>query len=83
MPAPICRVEFLGRSAPGGSLLARAAAHLVEDLEGPLDLGDVLVAVPGARAGRALLGHLARAMAARGWTGFFPPRVLTLSLIHI
>ena len=77
MPAPICRVEFLGRSAPGGSLLARAAAHLVEDLEGPLDLGDVLVAVPGARAGRALLGHLARAMAARGWTGFFPPRVLT------
>ena len=65
MPAPICRVEFLGRSAPGGSLLASAAAHLVEDLEGPLDLGDVLVAVPGARAGRALLGHLARAMAAR------------------
>lgn len=42
-----------------------------------MDLGDTLVAVPGARAGRALLGHLARAMAERGWKGYFTPRVLT------
>lgn len=68
------RVTFLGWDGP---LLERAAQHLVEGLSSPLDLGDVLVAVPGARAGRQLQAHLAAAMRARGWAGFFPPRILT------
>lgn len=67
-------MTFLGWDGP---LLERAAQHLVEGLTGPLDLGDVLVAVPGARAGRQLQTHLAAAMRARGWAGFFPPRILT------
>ncbi|MEM1450940.1 MAG: PD-(D/E)XK nuclease family protein [Planctomycetota bacterium] len=46
-------------------------------MDAPADLGDLLVAVPGARAGRILLARLADAVRERGWSGFFPPRVLT------
>ena len=66
--------RFLGWEGP---LLERAARALVEDLEGPMDLAHVLVAVPGARAGRTLLGLLSAAASERGVKGFFPPRVLT------
>ena len=42
-----------------------------------MGLAHVLVAVPGARAGRTLLGLMSAAAAERGFKGFFPPRVLT------
>ncbi|MGK0480086.1 MAG: ATP-dependent helicase/nuclease subunit B [Planctomycetota bacterium] len=48
-----------------------------EGIDEPMGLAHVLVAVPGARAGRTLLGFLAAASRERGWKGFFPPRVLT------
>ena len=66
--------RFLGWD---GALLERAARALVEDLESPLGLAHALVTVPGARAGRTLLGLLGAAAAERGFKGFFPPRVLT------
>ncbi|MEM9800011.1 MAG: PD-(D/E)XK nuclease family protein [Planctomycetota bacterium] len=66
--------EFVGWDGP---LLPRAAERLVAGAAGPTDLGDLLVAVPGARAGRTLLAHLSDAARRRGWAGFLPPRVLT------
>ena len=66
--------RFLGLKGP---LLERAARALVEDLDEPMGLAHALVAVPGARAGRTLLGLLSAAAAERGFKGFFPPRVLT------
>jgi len=62
------RRVFLGWSAP---ILPTAARWILSELGG--ELGDVLVAVPGARAALRLRELLARA-APRGWT---PPRVLT------
>ncbi|QDV08739.1 ATP-dependent helicase/deoxyribonuclease subunit B [Planctomycetes bacterium Poly30] len=50
---------------------------MVQGIHEPMGLAHVLVAVPGARAGRTLLGYLAAASRERGWKGFFPPRVLT------
>lgn len=58
--------------------LRRAAAWLLDACETPIDLGDALVAVPGARAGRTLLTELAAEVRERGMAGFLPPRVLTI-----
>jgi len=58
--------------------LRRAAAWLLDACQSPIDLGDALVAVPGARAGRTLLTELANEVRARGMAGFLPPRVLTI-----
>ncbi|QDV05834.1 hypothetical protein Poly30_13370 [Planctomycetes bacterium Poly30] len=66
--------RFLGWNGP---LLERAARAMVQGVDDPMGLAHVLVAVPGARAGRTLLSFLAAAARERGWKGFFPPRVLT------
>jgi len=62
------QVEMLGW---GDELLARAADWLVTELGD--ELGDVLIAVPGARAGRTLQEEIAR----RAQPSVAPPRVLT------
>ena len=66
--------EFLGYEGP---LLERAAAKLVERAEGPEDLGDLMIAVPGARAGRRLARELRACALARGWAGYFAPAIMT------
>lgn len=62
------RVEMLGW---GDSLLARAADWLVAEFGD--ELGEVLIAVPGARAGRTLQEEIAR----RSKPSVLPPQVLT------
>ena len=62
------RVEFLGW---GDDLLARAADWLVETHGS--GLGSILVAVPGARAGRALREGIAR----RADPSAEPPKIVT------
>lgn len=62
------RLEFLGW---GDDLIARAAEWLVGEYGA--ELGSVLVAVPGGRAGRAL----AEAIARRKGAADAPPRILT------
>ena len=74
MPDTSANVTFLGWEGP---ILQRAAEHLAQAATGPLDLGDALVAVPGSRAGRLFRAELSQALRRRGWTGFFPPRVMT------
>lgn len=74
MPDISSNVTLLGWEGP---LLQRAAEHLAQSSGGPLDLGDALVAVPGSRAGRLFRAELSDALRRRGWSGFFPPRVLT------
>ncbi len=66
--------EFLGYDGP---LLAKAAARIIERAEGPEDLGDLLIAVPGARAGRQLARELRARAKEREWTGFFAPEITT------
>ncbi|MEM8711786.1 MAG: PD-(D/E)XK nuclease family protein, partial [Planctomycetota bacterium] len=66
--------EFLGWEGP---LLERAAEALIARIDDPFGLAHQLVVVPGARAGRTLLSCLSEAARERGWSGFFPPRVLT------
>ena len=57
--------EFLGWDGP---LLTRAAERIMGAAEGPEDLGDLVIAVPGARAGRGLARELREQARARGWT---------------
>ncbi|MEL6429047.1 MAG: PD-(D/E)XK nuclease family protein [Planctomycetota bacterium] len=66
---------FLGS---GPRPLARAAEWLLDSIDDSLALGDTLVCVPGARAGRTLLALLADAVRERGVAGFLPPRVMTV-----
>ena len=66
--------EFLGWDGP---LLARAAERIMGSAEGPEDLGDLVIAVPGARAGRGLARELREQAWARGWSGYFAPQITT------
>ena len=66
--------EFLGYDGP---LLARAAESIVEEAGGPEDLGEMMIAVPGARAGRQLARELRACASERGWAGFFAPTITT------
>ena len=64
------RIEMLGW---GDDLLSRAADWLVTEFGDQLD--DVLIAVPGARAGRTLQEEIARRLA----PSVSPPQVATTS----
>ncbi len=66
--------EFLGYDGP---LLERAAEKILAGAQGPEDLGDLLIAVPGARAGRRLAKALRACASARGWAGYFAPAIMT------
>lgn len=66
--------EFLGYDGP---LLARAAERIVDGAAGPEDLGELLIAVPGARAGRRLAKELRACASSRGWAGYFAPTITT------
>ena len=69
------RRRLVGASSP----LVEAARNLLDrpvDELGEIDLGDVLVVLPGARAGRQFLLELEEIAEARG-TRAVPPRVLT------
>lgn len=71
---------FLGS---GPRPLERVAQWLLDSIENAnaqnlIGLGDTLVCVPGARAGRTLLTLLGDEVRARGMSGFLPPRVMTI-----
>jgi ATP-dependent helicase/nuclease subunit B len=72
---PIKRI-FLDWNLPG---LPSAAEYLVQRFsdQGQFDLGNVVLALPGARAGRRLLEILVELAEARGLQ-FCPPRIVTV-----
>ena len=73
-PAASASPEFLGYDGP---LLARAAERIVGGAAGPEELGELLIAVPGARAGRRLAKELRACASSRGWAGYFAPTITT------
>jgi ATP-dependent helicase/nuclease subunit B len=81
-PSPVSpRRVFLGWQGPllpaaAQWLLGRATSGAPGAAAGPPDLQRLLAVVPGRRAGRRLLQHLAAAPAARG-RGLAPPSVVT------